>query len=98
MKTQTFISLSSLAMDLKRASLGSYKGSTNLADRFFEEALKRKREIRKELVAPYIYRALNKLEKLKREKDLKKKAEDALMYSTIFQNYSLKRLWGKRDI
>ena len=38
------IILSSLAMDLKRAAIGYNRGSYIMADRFFEEALKRKKE------------------------------------------------------
>lgn len=92
MKNQTFISLSSLAMDLKRAALGSFRGSAQVANRFFNEALERRQEISKNEVAPYIYRALNNIEKLKKEKDFQKRAEDALMYSTIFQNFAIKNL------
>lgn len=97
MSNQTFITLSSLAMDLKRAALGTYRGSTQMANRFFEEALRRKDELEGISVAPYIYKALIELEKLKNEKDPQKKAEDALMYSTIFQNYSLKNSVREAD-
>ena len=56
----TYISLSSLAMDLKRAALGYHRGSNKMADRFFAEALKRKEEINPESVKPYINNLLSK--------------------------------------
>lgn len=84
------IALSSLAMDLKRVALGYHRGSIVMANRFLEEALKRKSEIDTESVKPYIKRLLNKLDSLYEEKDKDRVAEDALMYSTLFQNASLK--------
>lgn len=39
---KNLIVLSSLAMDLKRAAIGLNRGSNKMANRFFEEALKRK--------------------------------------------------------
>lgn len=77
-------------MDLKRVALGYYHGSNRTAERFFEEALKRKQEIDLKEVAPYITKLLYKLDKLSKELDKKKVAEDALMYSTLFQNAALK--------
>ena len=83
------IALSSLSMDLKRAALGFHRGSTEMAERFFEEALKRKKEVDLREVKPYIKDLLNKLENIKNEKDKQRLAEDALMYSTLFQNAAL---------
>lgn len=84
------IAISSLAMDLKRVALGYYKGSTNTAIRFTEEALKRKEEINEAEVKPYLKDLLKKLPTMLGQKDKSKLAEDALMYSTLFQNYALK--------
>lgn len=84
------IALSSLSMDLKRVALGYYRGSDNMAKRFLEEALKRKSEINPANVRPHIVKLLNKLDKLGEEKEKQKVAEDALMYSTLFQNASLR--------
>ncbi len=86
---QTFISLSSLSMDLKRVALGYHNGSITTANRFLEEALKRKNEIDLEKVDSYIRDLLDKVELLTKEKDTEKIAEDALMYSTLFQNASM---------
>lgn len=83
------IALSSLALDLKRVAFGYFRGSNNVAERFFEEALRRKREIDSTKTKPYIKNLLSSFEKIKLEKDGKRKAEDALMYSTLFQNASL---------
>ena len=82
----TKIALSSLALDLRRVALGYHRHSKEMAERFFDEALKRKEEIDKSQVKPYINNLLLKLESLKLEKRDEDKAENALMYSTLFQN------------
>jgi hypothetical protein len=81
--------LGALAMDLKRVALGYFRGSTPMAERFFEEALKRRNEIDNGNLKPYLAKFLNDMENLKNEKR-EKAAEDALFYSTIFQNASSK--------
>lgn len=83
------IALASLAMDLKRVAIGYHRGSDIMAERFFEEALKRRKEINQESVRPYVKRILNNLEAIKNQKQHKEIAEDALMYSTLLQNASL---------
>lgn len=82
--------LGSMAMDLKRVALGYYKGSFKTADIFLKEALKRKSEIKSGSVRPHIEKILKKIDSLNKLKDKKKAAEDALMYSTILQNATLK--------
>ncbi len=84
------IALGALAMDLKRVALSYYRNSNKVAEIFMEEALKRKKEVDLKKVKPYIKDLLNKLEEMKNEKDKQKVAEDALMYSTLFQNAALK--------
>lgn len=76
-----------LAMDLKRAALGYYRGSTIMSERFFQEAVRRRSEIDRENLKPYLVKFLNDIDNLKEEKK-EKAAEDALLYSTIFQNAS----------
>jgi hypothetical protein len=76
--------LESLASDLKRVSLGFYRGSDSMARRFLVEALKRKSEVDIKLTAPYINKILSKL-------DEKIDAENALMFSTLIQNYTQKQ-------
>jgi hypothetical protein len=72
-------------MDLKRAALGYFRGSNLMAERFFEEALKRKNEIDIDELKPYLVKYLNKIENVKKENS-DRAAEDALLYSTLFQN------------
>lgn len=83
------IALSSLALDLWRVALGYHRGSNKMAERFYEEALKRKAEIDTSKIKPYVKTLLDKIELLQLEKDDMQRAEDALMYSTIFQNAAL---------
>jgi hypothetical protein len=79
--------LGALAMDLKRTALGYFRGSTIMAKRFSQEALKRKSELDYRSLKSYLIIFLNKIEELEgEEKD--RAAEDALLYSTIFQNAS----------
>ena len=77
-----------LSMDLKRVASGYHRGSDKMAERFFEEALKRKGEVDYKNTKPYIVKLLNDLENLKKGKN-EIKAENALMYSTLFQNASI---------
>ena len=85
--SKNLIILGSLAMDLKRVSLGYQHNSMGMAERFYEEALKRKREVNMEIIKPYLKTILEKIELIKNE-DNGKVAEDALMFSTLIQNYT----------
>ena len=87
---KTFASLSSISMDLERVAMGYQRGSVTMANRFLEEALIRRSEIDKNQAKPYIKKLMNALDGIMREKDIQKKAEDALMYSVLFQNAALK--------
>jgi hypothetical protein len=73
--------LESLASDLKRVALGLHRGSNVMAERFLIEALKRKKEVEIENVAPYIKNILIQI-----NKDID--SDKALMYSTLIQNYT----------
>lgn len=73
--------LESLASDLKRVALGLHRNSNLMAGRFIEEALKRKAEVDMKETAPYIQSILKNL-------DTNINADDALMYSTLIQNYT----------
>ncbi|MBI2074207.1 MAG: hypothetical protein HYT83_00040 [Candidatus Levybacteria bacterium] len=83
------IALSSIAMDLKRVALGYHRGSIKTASRFLDEAIKRKSDVDTTTVKPYVKNLLQKIDSLKKEKDTNRIAEDALMYSTLFQNAAL---------
>ena len=84
-----YVSLSSLAMDLKRAAIGYYRNSTEMAERFYFEALKRKQEIDTKLVPSYLANLFGELEKLGQISNNLEKAEKALMLSTLFQNAAI---------
>lgn len=79
--------LGALALDLKRTALGYFRGSNIMAEKFYEEALKRRNEIDTKEVSPYIVNLLNSIEKINKE-DKIRAAEDALLLSTLFLNAS----------
>ncbi|HWY79688.1 MAG TPA: hypothetical protein VNW29_05000 [Candidatus Sulfotelmatobacter sp.] len=81
------IILESLSMDLLRVALGLHRGSYKMAERFAEEALKRKQEIHESDIKPYFKKTLSRMEISLKTSDLEKRAEDALMYSTLVRNY-----------
>lgn len=83
------VALGSMAMDLKRAAIGYHRGSNSMADRFLAEAIKRREDVDASTIKPYIQKLLLKIDTLSLERDIKKRAEDALMYSTLFQNAAL---------
>lgn len=74
--------LESLASDLKRVALGLHRGSNTMALRFLNEALKRRDEVEQKNLEPYIKKLLSTL-------DSSIDSENALMYSTLIQNYTL---------
>ena len=78
--------LESLAMDLKRVSMGYHRNSIKMAERFYEEALKRKNEVNTVTIAPYMKKILEDIERLGTDKT--KIAEDSQMLSTLIQNYT----------
>lgn len=82
------IIIESLAMDLKRVALGLHRGSFLMADRFKAEAVKRSQELEKRN-NQYLSSLVNKMRRSLAENS-DRSAEDALMYSILFQNYSLK--------
>ena len=83
------ILLGSLALDLERVALGYHRGSVKMAETFSKEALKRKEELKMIKVEPYVEKILNRLDSVLSQKDPRDIAEDALMYSTLFQNAAL---------
>ncbi|MEK9178706.1 MAG: hypothetical protein AAB801_02915 [Patescibacteria group bacterium] len=83
--------LGALAMDLKRVALFYHRGSDKTAERFFQEALERKNEVETKTLKPYLVNCLQNVSRLRRGKDKSKIAEDALMYSTLFQNAAISK-------
>ena len=88
-RSPQIFAMASLAMDLKRMAMFINRGSWKNAERFKEEALKRWEEIDEKKLKPYIKKYYNQLPEILNQKDKKEIAEDALMYSTIFQNYAI---------
>lgn len=82
------IILESLSMDLLRIAKGLYRGSDRMAERFLVEALLRKNEVKQSELKPYLKKILIAMEKSLKNSDKVKKAEDALMYSTLIRNYT----------
>jgi len=79
-------------MDLKRVALGLHQGSLSMAERFIEEAIKRKSELDIKSLKPYIQKLISRMDESLKSNDTQKKAEDALMYSALFQNAALKNM------
>ena len=77
------IALESLAMDLKRVALGYHRGSTSMAERFYQEALQRIAEVDPLQVKAYMRKILAQAQHLGPHA-----AEEALLYSTLIQNYT----------
>lgn len=88
--SKTWDSLSALALDLKRVSQGLQRGSASMADRFIQEVLKRKSELDTKNLKPYMQKLIKRMEDSLKGNDNQKKAEDCLMYSTLFENAVLK--------
>lgn len=80
--------IKSIASDLKRVALGLHRGSHAMANRFEKEALERRKEIDGSKLKPYLNKLIEDMEKVMSNTNIEKKAEDALMYSTLLQNYS----------
>lgn len=85
------IIIESLAMDLKRVSLGLQRGSLAMANRFKEEALKREEELENQELNNYLQKLVKNCKKMLLSNE-ERVVEDALMYSTLFQNYSQKKI------
>lgn len=83
------IIIESLAMDLKRVAIGLHRGSLNMANRFKEEAFKRARELEGQNPNDYLKKLLLCMKKMING-TADRVAEDALMLSTLFQNFALK--------
>jgi len=81
------LAIESLAMDLKRISLGIHRGSTGMARRFKEEALKREEELSSEDLDLYLKSLVQKTRSALDDED----PESLLMYSTLLQNVAVSR-------
>lgn len=73
--------IGALAMDLKRVAMAKHEGSEKVADRFWQEVIRRKNDVIKIKLPNYLLNLYDKLEN-NRDKD------SLLMYSVILQNYA----------
>lgn len=78
--------LGPLALDLRRVAQGYYRGSEVMALKFVQEVKIKKKDLQNASLKPYLHELLLKIDDIFEEKDHKKLAEDALMYSVLFQN------------
>ncbi len=82
--------LGALALDLRRVAQGYYRGSETMAQKFAKEARARKEELQNTDLKPYLQKLLSKMDEVLNQEDHKKLAEDALMYSVLFQNAAVR--------
>lgn len=83
------IIIESLAMDLKRVAMGLQRGSFVMANRFKKEALAREKELENQNLSEYLKKLVVNSKKVLIS-DNERVAEDALMYSVLFQNFAQK--------
>ncbi len=88
---QANLPLAALSMDLKRVALASHNHSQKVADRFIQESLAKKNNIDPAAQLPHVRRLLTTLDSVLAQKDTAKLAEDALLYSTLFQNAAIQK-------
>lgn len=87
------LAIESLSMDLKRVALYLHRNSLATVARFEGEAWKRRQEIKLSDANSYLARLIDGVERvLEMPNTLDRKAEDALMYSTLLQNFARKFL------
>lgn len=83
------IALSSLALDLKRIAIAYQRGSDKMAERFIQETKRWVKKVDIHNTPKYIQKLIQKLNNIFDNTDKTRVVEDSLMYSTLFQNYSL---------
>ncbi|OGY08248.1 MAG: hypothetical protein A2782_00525 [Candidatus Blackburnbacteria bacterium RIFCSPHIGHO2_01_FULL_43_15b] len=87
------LAVGSLALDLKRTGLYLHQNALSTASGFEEEAHKRIKEISLENVDPYLVQLVKGAESvLQMPVTEDRKAEDAIMYARLLQNYTQKYL------
>lgn len=89
MSRETKLAILSAALDLKRVTTGYQNGSEKMSNRFAEEAIRYLKEIRQNQVKPYIFDIAKTLPAKLVAKNNDERAETALTYSLILQNYAL---------
>jgi hypothetical protein len=84
--------LAAASMDLKRSALGRYRGSNLMAQKFTAEALKKLQTVPLSDVPTYMKTLIQRIITSMNEKKDLHFADDALMYSTLIQNYCMTQL------
>ena len=84
--------LLSLSSDLTRITQSIQKGSFKNSQQFSYQAQKWLKKIDQTTLKPYMKKILKEIKKDLKQKNNLIKAEQALMYSTLVQNYSIKIL------
>ncbi len=82
------ILLESMALDLKRVALGYHSNSIKMAERFLQEVYKRNNQLDKRRLSKSLTRILTKMRQQLKNTNMKRLADDALMYSTLLLSYS----------
>lgn len=83
------IIVESLSMDLLRLAMGLHRGSFQMAERFKQEVVKRQDELETQETNPYLKYLIEKSKAILNTSG-DRMAEDALMYSVLFQNFARK--------
>ncbi len=83
--------VSSLAMDLKRTAISLHRKSFSTANIFTKEAFKRGEELESINSDEYLSKIWSKTKHILQQSE-DRTAEDLLMYSTLFQNFAIKKL------
>jgi hypothetical protein len=75
--------LQSIALDLKRVAIGYNAGSFKMADRFLEEAIKRKMQLNMQMLSDSVKKVVIMIEEIGKSSNYHYRADRALTYSTI---------------
>lgn len=84
--------IATISVDLKRIALAYHSNSLTTGKKFISEVLNAKKYINSDTIEPYMEKILLKLDTVLINDNNIELAEDALMYSTILQNYYVSRL------
>lgn len=87
--------LQNIALDLDRISTSLSRNSFAVAKRFDQEVIKQQKQINSLGLPIYIKKIVSALPQALSQKDTTQKADDALMYSVLLQNFVAKNTLDK---
>ena len=90
----TFL-LQNIALDLDRISTSLNRNSFTVAERFVQEVINQQKQIGNSGLPDYIKKILSALPQALSQQESKQKADDALMYSILLQNFVAKNTLDK---